>query len=113
MRQPKKRASRGSGWLRGAIVGVRSLDCRLAGAGYIVVSTTAATRFGRDHAPAGAVMVRPCCVLELRSCSWSDGTRTRLFVTHLDGECEIATDESAHSLMARLGRYGRTVAHVA
>ena len=113
MRTPKKKACRGCGRLRDAVVGVRHFDCSLMDSGYIVVSTTIETQFGRDYAPAGAVLVRPCCVLEVRSCKWIDGTRTRVFVTHLDGEAVIYTAESAESLMERMGRYGKAVVYVA
>jgi hypothetical protein len=113
MWQPKKKACRGCGRLRDAVVGVRHFDYSLMDSGYIAVSTTMETRFGRDRAPAGAVLVRPCCVLALRSCKWIDGTRTLAFVTHLDGEAVVATAEPAESLMARMGRYGKAVAYVA
>lgn len=113
MPRTNKKACRGSGRLRDAVVGVRHFDCSLIDSGYIAVSTTMETRFGRDCAPAGAVLVRPCCVLALRSCEWIDGTRTLVFVTHLDGDAVVATAESAESLVARMGRYGKAVVYVA
>ena len=113
MWKPKEKACRGCGRLRDAVVGVRHFDCSLMHAGYIVVSTTMETRFGRDCAPAGAVLVRPCCVLEVRAVNRADGTRALAFVTHLDGEAVVATAECAESLLARMGRYGKAVAYVA
>lgn len=113
MWRSKKKACRGCGRLRDAVVGVRHFDCSLMDSGYIVVSTTIETQFGRDYAPAGAVLVRPCCVLEVRAVNWENGTRAVAYVTHLNGEAWVATAESAESLMARMGRYGKAVVYVA
>lgn len=113
MWQPKKKACRGCGRLRDAVVGVRHFDCSLMDSGYIVVSTTMETQFGRDRACAGALLVRPCCVLEVRPVQWIDGTRALVTVTHLDGEAVVATADSAESLLARMGAHGKAVAYVA
>jgi hypothetical protein len=113
MRHPKRKTHRGSGGLRDAVVGVRPFDSSVLAAGYIVVSTTAPTNFGRESVPAGFIMLRPCCVVEVRGCRLSDGTNALVFVSHLNGEAVVATDESAMALVARLGLHGRLVAYVA
>ena len=111
MRQPKKIASRRSGWLRGAIVGVRLRDCIHELPHYIAVEGECAATRGRWPSGVQALLVRPCCVLEVRAVQTKAGIRTVLCVTHQDGEVRVTTSEPMASVLRRMGEYGRTVPH--
>ena len=111
MRQPKKSASRRSGWLRGAIVGVRLHDYIHEVPHHIALDGECEATHGRWPKGVQAVLVRPCCVLEVRAVRTAFGARTVLCVTHQDGEVRVTTSTPMASVLRLMGEYGRTVPH--
>ena len=111
MQHPKEKAHRWSGGQRDAIVGVRHFDSSLLKRGYIVVWSLKPVRFGRDCAAAGLLLVRPCCVIELRSRILRGESVREVCVTHGDGEVRVFVRESIPSLLSLMGEHAGRIPH--
>lgn len=111
MRQPKRKARRCRGGLRDAIVGVRPFDSSLYRCGYIAVRSLEPVWFGRDRAAAGLLMIRPCCVIELRPRTLHGEAVCEVCVTHGDGEARVFVRESAASLLSAMGAHAGRIPH--